>query len=233
MSHIPPFQPRCPLPTLEITTRKWKSIRRIKIFPNYRIHLPTLNGPCARLRLWRKDLAAREQQLKQLKSLKEDIDKLAEVASKTSTELQRVLFCQRAQVHQISISFGLVQEGSRSESPIPVHLPPRSTNAEPPSLTRTNVHIHPRYIATTHANPMYLELLSCPSSPVLAPSLLPTPTASPSYPSPSSPCITASDTASLHLGQIKDVMYSYFDGYCYTALRRSLKKRRPGIIRKH
>ena len=58
-------------------------------------------------------------------------------------------------------------------------------------------------------------------------------TASPSYPSPSSPCITASDTASLHLGQIKDVMYSYFDGYCYTALRRSLKKRRPGIIRKH
>ena len=81
----------------------------------------------------------------------------------------------------------------------------------------------------THANPMYVERLSCP---ILAPSLLPTPTAPPFCPSPSRllkrtceipPCITASDTASLHLGQIKDVMYSYFDGYIYTALRRSLK----------
>ena len=103
----------------------------------------------------------------------EDIDKLAEVTSKTSTELQCVLFCQCAQVHQISISFGLLQEGSRSESPIPVHFPPQSMNVEPSSLTHTDVHI--RYIATTHANPMYLELLLCPLSPVLAPSLLLTP----------------------------------------------------------
>ena len=203
MSHIPLFQPHCPLPTLEIMARKWKSICRIKIFPNYCIHLPTLNGPCAWLCLWRKDLAAWEQQLKQLKSLMEDIDKLAEVASKTSTELQCVLFCQCAQVHQISSSFRLLQEGSRSESPIPVHFPPQSMTAEPSSLMRTGVHIHPRYIATTHANSMYLELLSCPLSPILAPSLLLTPTASPSCPLPSSPCITASDTASLHLGQIR------------------------------
>lgn len=112
---------------------------------------------------------AREQQLKQLKSLKEDIDKFAEVASKTSTELQRVVFRQRAQVHQISTSFGLVQEGSRSESSIPVHFPSRSTTVEPCFLTRTDVHIHPQYIATTHANPMYLELLSCLTSPILAP----------------------------------------------------------------
>jgi hypothetical protein len=52
------------MPALEITARKWKSIRGIKIFPNYRIHLPTLNGPRTRLRLWREDLVAREQQLK-------------------------------------------------------------------------------------------------------------------------------------------------------------------------
>ena len=153
---------------------------------------------------------------------------------KSHPKFQHVLFRQRAQVHQISISFGLVQEGSRSESPIPVHFPPRSTNAQPPSLTRTDVRIHPRYIATTHANHMYLELLSCPSRPILPPSLLPTPATPPFVlRRPTFPCITASDTASLHLGQIKDVMHSYFDGYVCTALRRSLKKRRPGIIRKH
>lgn len=73
------------MPTLDITARKWKSILRTKIFPNYRVHLPTLNGSCARLRLWRKDLAAREQQIKQLKSLKEDIDKIAATCSVLST----------------------------------------------------------------------------------------------------------------------------------------------------
>jgi len=79
-----------------------------------------------------------------------------------------------------------------------------------------------------NSNTTYLELESRPSTPFslsLTPSL--TPSTAPSS-RPTTPPLMV-ETATLYHGQIEDVTNScYHGGWCYRALRNSLKTRRPG-----
>lgn len=235
MSFYPPFQPRLPIPQRLSTSRTRKSLRRISIFPNYRPNLPTSNASCARFRLWRKDFTTREKQLLQIKTLEERIFQQTEEAQQTAKQ-QCALFALRAKVHKITVACEqLVNDLCPVSSILRViqHRPAAMISTNSPSI---DLHIHARCIAY-NANTTFLELESRPSSlfPLTSPPS-PTPTSAPSSCSSTprllveiSTYFPIDETATLHHGQIEDVTNSCFDGgWCYRALRNSLKTRRPG-----
>jgi len=231
---IPPFQPRPSNPPRRSISRNWKSLRLLHIFPYRRRNLPNSNAPCARFRLWRKDLTAREKQVELLKALEKETYQQAETLQKT-VELQRVVFRLRAQVHQISVSFAQtannIVEEYQPESSLLLVSKPTATSSS--NRLPIGFHVHPRYIPS---KTMYLEIVSCPSSPLSFPS----PSTS-SAPSPTSPLFqpytpeivpcspSADETATLHLANITETLNIFFnDDYCYRALNSSFKKRKRG-----
>jgi len=235
---IPPFQPRPSKPPRRSISRNWKTLRSLQIFPYRRRNLPNSNAPCARFRLWRKDLTAREKQVELLKALEKETYRQAETLQKT-VELQRIVFGLRAQVHQISVSFAqaennVIEEYRPESSLLLVSKATATSSSNPPPI---DVHVHPRYIPSKTT---YLEIVSCPSSPLSFPS----PSIS-SAPSPASPLFqpytpnivpcspSADDTATLHLANITETLNLFFnDDYCYRALNSSFKNRKRGHRRR-
>ncbi len=135
-----PFKPRPPMPYTKPTAARSKALRRLKIFPHYRAHLPTSNTACARFRIWRKELDTRSLQLDQLKNLKKMLDTLSTTLLTTTAEHQNV-FALCARVHGITVSFAPPAEDVRPDSPIVISFPVRSLPAPAPAF-QNDIRIH-------------------------------------------------------------------------------------------
>jgi len=159
------FQPRQPYPYVPLSSNQRKSLRRGFIFPFYHHRLPTSNAPCARFRMRRRDIKIRNAQLTQVKALKQSFEQITTDTFGQIARLQ-VIFAQVAQVHQISVAYGLPQQEffveERPSSPVHVTFPHRSP---PPKRSSEDIFLHRQYInSSDHGDHVYLEISSRPTS---------------------------------------------------------------------